>query len=90
MTALRPLDHLYAAAADPQVARILGLMTTDTVDPGGIYDYLVHCNVPQPWVQWSLAPAEARSRRPQDAARGPPWRRHRGMTSASPWRPGWS
>ena len=68
MTALRPLDHLYAAAADPQVARILGLMTTDTVDPGGIYDYLVHCNVPQPWVQWSLAPAEARSRRPQDAA----------------------
>ena len=59
-TALRPLDHLYAAAADPQVARILGLMTTDAANPGSIFDYLVQCNVPQKWVQWSLSPSEAK------------------------------
>ncbi len=59
MTALRPLDHLYAAAADPQVARILGLMTTDTFNPGSVYDYLVQCNAPQKWVQWSLSPGKS-------------------------------
>lgn len=59
LSAVRPLDHLYAAASDPQVARILGLMTTDLTDKSGVYDYMVQCSVPQPWVQRSLAPSEA-------------------------------
>jgi hypothetical protein len=59
LSAVRPLDHLYAAASDPQVARILGLMTTDLTDKAGLYDYMVQCSVPQLWVQWSIAPSEA-------------------------------
>lgn len=53
----RPFDHLYAAASDPQIARILGLMTTDNVDPAGVYDYVVRTNVPPDWVLWSMSPS---------------------------------
>jgi hypothetical protein len=54
---VRPFDHLYAAASDPQIARILGLMTTDNVDPAGVYDYVVRASVPPNWVLWSMAPS---------------------------------
>jgi hypothetical protein len=59
---VRPFDHLYAAASDPQIARILGLMTTDNVDPGGVYDYVVRTNVPPNWVRWSMFPSSRLSR----------------------------
>jgi hypothetical protein len=59
LSAVRPLDHLYAAAADPQVARILGLMTTDLTDKAGVYDYMVQCGAPEAGIQSSLAPSEA-------------------------------
>jgi hypothetical protein len=53
---VRPLEHVYAAAADPQVARLLGLMTTDLTDPFGVYDYLVTCRPSGPSFEWSLFP----------------------------------
>ena len=56
---VRPFEHLYAAAAEPQTARLLGLMTTDTVDPAGTYDYVVDTAVPPLWVQWALYPEQA-------------------------------
>jgi hypothetical protein len=56
---VRPFDHLYAAAADPQVARMLGLMTTDTTDPGGVYDYTMTMGVSPLWTEWALFPEQA-------------------------------
>jgi hypothetical protein len=56
---VRPFDHLYAAAADPQVARMLGLMTTDTTDPGSVYDYTVLMAVSPLWTEWALFPEQA-------------------------------
>lgn len=67
---VRPFQHLYAAAADPHVARILGLMTTDTTDPAGLYDYMVDMDVPPLWTQWALFPEPARLRAEELRAAG--------------------
>lgn len=52
---MRPFEHVYAAAADPQVARMLGLMTTDLDDPAGVYDYYVDAGFPARWVGAALS-----------------------------------
>jgi|GEM_PF-5142585 len=51
---VRPFEHVYSAAADPQVARLLGLMTTDLVDPAGAYDYLLDASFPGVWIRRAL------------------------------------
>lgn len=51
---MRPFEHVYAAAADPQVARMLGLMTTDLDDPAGVYDYYVDAGFPSRWIGAAL------------------------------------
>lgn len=55
----RPFDHLYTAAADPQMARLLGLMTTDTADAAGTWDYHVTAEFPTLWLWWMLFPKTA-------------------------------
>jgi len=67
---VRPFEHVYGAAADPQIARLLGLMTTDVVDPSGLYDYAIDMNVPPLWVQWALFPREAAQAAEELRARG--------------------
>lgn len=57
-----PFDLLYAASADPQVARELGLSAVDAEDPGGIYDYAVEAGFAALWAQWVLQPRLARQR----------------------------
>lgn len=52
---MRPFEHVYAAAADPQVARMLGLMTTDLDDPTGVYDYYVDAGFPSRWIHAALS-----------------------------------
>ncbi|MFZ2472640.1 MAG: hypothetical protein WAW52_11960 [Methanothrix sp.] len=59
-TTYSPFDQLYAAAADPQMARILGLMTTDLNDPEGSWDYLIGAWFPDIWLLWSIAPDNAK------------------------------
>jgi hypothetical protein len=57
--AFRPFDYLYSAAADPNMARLLGLMTSDFTDPAGEWDYLIGANFPLQWLYWTLFPKEA-------------------------------
>ena len=57
-----PFDLLYAASADPQVARELGLSELDVDDPVGIYDYAIEAGFATLWAQWVLTPTRARER----------------------------
>jgi hypothetical protein len=57
-----PFDLLYAASADPQVARELGLSALDVDDPVGIYDYAIEAGFATLWAQWVLTPTRARER----------------------------
>ena len=57
-----PFDLLYAASADPQVARELGLSAIDVDDPGGIYDYAIEAGFATIWAQWVLQPRTGRRR----------------------------
>ncbi|HEX8169934.1 MAG TPA: hypothetical protein VF824_05270 [Thermoanaerobaculia bacterium] len=54
----RPFDHLYSAATDPHMARLLGLMTTDKQEPAGVWDYCVSAAFTQLWMWWMLFPQE--------------------------------
>jgi hypothetical protein len=54
--AFRPFDMLYGAAADPQMARLLGLMTTDQNEPEGLWDYYVGTAWPVIWLWYMLFP----------------------------------
>lgn len=48
----RPFDAVYGASVDPQMARVLGLMTTDPVSPGpSAFDYVVRASFPMLWMQ---------------------------------------
>ncbi|HYI12140.1 MAG TPA: hypothetical protein VEK57_24010 [Thermoanaerobaculia bacterium] len=61
-----PFDFVYGASADPRVARLLGLMTTDTFEPDLTFDYLVQAEFPDAWIERTLFP----KRRPSDFGRG--------------------
>ncbi len=53
----RLFDAVYGAAADPQMARVLGLMHTDLVAPGSkVWDYVVSARFAGLWMQRLLAP----------------------------------
>jgi hypothetical protein len=52
----RPFDFLYDAAIDPQMARLLGLMTTDRRDLDGIWDYCISANFMTMWFWAMCAP----------------------------------
>lgn len=54
----RPFDFLYSAAADPQMARLLGLMTTDQKDASGSWDYYVQADFPTLWLWLMILPAQ--------------------------------
>lgn len=55
--AFSPYDALVAQAVDPQMARLLGLATTDRDDLAGPFDYLVEADFPRLWLQVALNPA---------------------------------
>jgi hypothetical protein len=52
----RPFEHVYGAAADPEVARLLGLMTSDFTDAFGTYDYVIDADFPRLWIDWTVQP----------------------------------
>jgi hypothetical protein len=49
-----PFDLLAGASVDPHVARLLGLMTTDTTPPDGVWDYVVDAGFRSRWLLWTL------------------------------------
>lgn len=55
-TTAQPFDFVYGAAADPRMARVLGLMATDTKDPDDVFDYLVRADFPEEWIDRTLFP----------------------------------
>jgi hypothetical protein len=66
----RPFDYVYSASADPNMARLLGLMTSDFKDPDGEWDYVISTSFPFHWLFWTLFPvqaAQARKRKQLDA-----------------------
>jgi hypothetical protein len=65
-TVTQPFDFLYGASADPRMARMLGLMTTDTLDPNETFDYLVQAEFFDAWIERTLFP----KRKPGDFGRG--------------------
>ncbi|MCU1230029.1 MAG: hypothetical protein JWO97_2913 [Acidobacteria bacterium] len=54
----RPFDFLYSAAADPQMARMLGLMATDRAASDESWDYVIGAFFPVAWLWWTLFPTE--------------------------------
>lgn len=73
----RPFDYLYNAAADPNMARLLGLMTSDFAEPAGEWDYIVGAKFPTRWLNWTLFPAEgalARRKKQIDPREVAQWR----------------
>lgn len=54
-----PQKMLLSAAADPHMARLLGLMTTDFDDPKTPYDYLLEAEFPSVWIGYAQSPAIA-------------------------------
>jgi hypothetical protein len=65
-TVTNPFDFVYGASADPRMARMLGLMTTDTFEPDKTFDYLVQADFPDAWIERSLFPR----RKVKDFGRG--------------------
>lgn len=55
----QPFDFLYNSAVDPNMARLLGLMTSDTQPPGGHWDYLITAGFPFYWILLALVPSLA-------------------------------
>lgn len=76
----RPFDSLYSAAADPNMARLLGLMTTDRDEPAGEWDYVIGASFPLLWLYWTLFPEnadEAKKRKRIDPRAIADWKEHR-------------
>lgn len=65
-TVSHPFDFVYGASADPRVARLLGVMTTDTFEPDTTFDYLVQAAFPDAWIERMLFP----KRKPRELGRG--------------------
>ncbi|HEX6095356.1 MAG TPA: hypothetical protein VF432_03445 [Thermoanaerobaculia bacterium] len=65
-TVTQPFDFVYGASADPRMARMLGLMATDTKDADKTFDYLVQAEFPDAWIERTLFP----KREPKEPGRG--------------------
>jgi hypothetical protein len=53
-TDVYPFDLLLGASIDPHAARLLGLLTTDTKEPDGMWDYSVDAGFPSGWLLWTI------------------------------------
>lgn len=58
-TLYQPFDFLYNAAIDPNMARLLGLMTSDTQPPARHWDYVISAGFPTLWIWVALMPGLA-------------------------------
>lgn len=65
-TVTQPFDFVYGASADPRMARMLGLMTTDDFAPDETFDYLVQAEFPEAWIERTIFP----KRKPAELGRG--------------------
>lgn len=65
-TVTQPFDFVAGASADPRMARLLGLMTTDTAESKETLDYLVEAVFFDAWIERTLFP----KRKPKEFGRG--------------------
>ncbi|HYC91750.1 MAG TPA: hypothetical protein VEO54_21200 [Thermoanaerobaculia bacterium] len=53
-TDVYPFELLVGASIDPHVARLLGLLTTDTKEPDGMWDYALDAGFASQWLLWTI------------------------------------